>query len=77
MFGLETMPLYLFVDLAEFWLPSYCARGCPQLHPGTKLEFICLGTWQMIKDGDEKSATPASCPERREFQGTSLRQGGQ
>lgn len=42
--------LYLFVDLAELRLPSQCARVCPQLHPGTKVEFICLGTWQRIKE---------------------------
>ena len=43
----------VFVDLAELWLPSQCARVCPQLHPGTKVEFICLGTWHMIKEGTE------------------------
>lgn len=45
--------LYLFVDLAELTLPSQCARVCPQLHPGTKV-FICLGTWQRIKEGTGK-----------------------
>lgn len=51
MFGLECTPLYLFVDLAEFWLPSQCARVCPQIYPGSKVKFISLGTWLMIKEG--------------------------
>lgn len=51
MFGLEWKPPYLFVDLAELGLPSQCARVCPQLHLGTKVEFTCPGTWQMIKEG--------------------------
>lgn len=51
MFGLECTPLSLFVDLAEVWLPSLSASVFPQLHPGTKVEFICLGTLQVTKEG--------------------------
>lgn len=51
MFGFECAPLYLFVDLAEFWLQSQCTRVFSQFHLGTKVEFVCLGTWLVIKKG--------------------------
>lgn len=56
MFGLSVCHS-LFVNLAEF-----CCQArvpvFPQLHPGTKVEIICLRTWQVMKN--RKSAKPAN-----------------
>lgn len=62
MFGLECMPLFIYLLT---WLSFGCQASVlvfPQLHPGTKVEMICPKTWQVMKDG--KSAKPAKCPKR-------------
>lgn len=76
MFGLECTPLYLFVNLAESWLPSQCARVCPQLHLGTKMEFICLGMRQMIKEGVGKVPREHNAQrERKNFRDSPFKMG--
>lgn len=62
MFHLKNTPLYLFVD---FGCQTCVPGAAPQLHPGVKVEFICLGTWYVMKE--EKRKVPRQHGAREEF----------